>query len=751
MIREQCKMVLTNIRFISATILVFVITFLLLYYQETTDEMGGLKKEECLSWAVAQQDPIEKVYQLINEIYAPNFQMENLKFADNQYTEMLLCLEVASYLEQVRDYEKNLKQIISQREGITNFPNVSAEKKAISQLDIQYYEKCKQNKVEVGNYFGFEKFFSFGAVEICLFGIIFLISYFLIVQEREKGFGRLVFASKGGGIRYFITKLCAIEILAAIAFVILFLGKAIVFGCLYGYSDISVAIQSMNGYNSSPYTLTIAQYMMIFLLWRLLASALFALLVLVICSLPLSEIASGATVFLMMGISILLKSEIAASSSFVLFRDTTFFQITSIEYWVKGLRSYSLFSNASKSIIVYGIAVPLTCMIVLTILLLVISMQIYYRGLRQSIAANRMKSKTLFFFTANRWWNEGYFVAIHRKILFAFIGITIFYATLIGNYDKVFNENVKFERQMVIMLNDKTFEEAEQWIIEKERNLSKLEESLIVMQENFEKGIVSEEVYLTYYNETVDQLRIKPLLEKMSEQRIEMAASMEKSTIVPKFEFTALSDQIYREKGWGQRNWIALMSSCFIVFCVMSLFPSERMKGIHRLLTSTKAGKKNMIYRSCWLVIMTFLISMILTTIWLYSLGKQYTWVGWNMPAQSWSMYRELGLEISIGTAIMLEAFWQCAKWSMLAGGGILLSLYFTNTAWTQLIGVVIFIIPLVLQIIGIEWLRDMWHVKSMVYGEMSLFGEVKWYGIAIVILVIIMGLKVGIKRWMEA
>lgn len=752
MIGQQCRMLISNSKFTIGCFLAIMFTILLLFYQEQNDTLNGVGREKCLTWAVEQEQPVEALLQWSSEIYALDFSLEQLKFTDNQYEEMILCYDVADYLEGIENYEELLEQIISQRENINHFSDVTAGELAISQLEAQYYRECAGSPVKVGNYMAFEKFFSFGAVDICLWGIIFLICYFMIVWEREKGTSQLIYASAGGGIRYFFSKLCAVELMTLIMFVLLFGGKLLLFGALYGYGDTSAAVQSMQGYFGAPYSFSIAQYFVIFVFWKGIGAAFLAMLVLVLCSFPLTEALSGVVVFVVLGGSVLLKNIISADSGLVLIRDCTLLQLLSPEYWVTGLRSYCLGNGTFWSFLIFGIGIPVFCVCLFSLILCMAGMQLYYRGLRKSTAAHKSVSKAAFVFGANRWWNEGYYLAIHKKILLAAIGICILYGGAVCSYEEVYNETVKFEREIVDILNRQSFEEAQVWLDEEQAELDAMKERLSSLQEQLVNGSISEELYLNYSNSISTQLRIEPVVEEMVAQEEEMQKYMEETGITPQFEYTALSEQLYADKGWKQRNWTAVMTACFVVFCAMTVFPDARSKELHRILGSTASGIKAMHYRILWLMGMTFFLSAVMQLLWLYSLGKQFMWVGWNSPVQSWAVYRNLRLELSVGQAVLLELFGQCLKWAVIAGAGVWLSMYFANTAWAELAGMILFVMPLVLHILGITWFRNVLHVRSMIYGEWNVLSGaqgVLW--ILVLGLILLAGLKKETKKWMEA
>lgn len=751
MIKQQCRMLVTNSRFMLAGLLAIAFTLLLLYYQEQKDVLEGIGRAKCLSWAMQQEEPVQALTERAMEIYEPDFLLSDLQFSDNQFEEMVLCYDTAEYLESIENYEALLEQIITQRENIKNFPDVTAGKAAVSGLEAERYRQCSGSPVKMGNYMAFEKFFSFGAVDICLWGIVFLICYFLIAQEREKGLGQLVYASAGGGIRYFFTKLWAVELMTLAAFSLLFGGKALLFGGLYGYGDSSAAIQSMQGYFGSPYQLSIAQYLFLFVCWKLVGTMLLALLVLALCSLPLTEAVCGASVFAVLGGSVLIKNAVPAFSKWVLFRDGTLFSILSPEYWFTGLRSYCL-GNASRLILISGIGFPVFCGIVLAALLCAVGVLLYYKGLRKSTAAHRSRSKALFRFGSNRWWNEGYYLGIHRKLLLTAVSICFLYGSVICSYEPIYSETVKFEREVVGILNGKTFTEAQQWLNDKQAEIAAMEEQLLQMQEQAANGEISEEAYAAYAGAVSNQLRIKPVIETMAGQVPEMERCRAENGIAPQFEYTSLSGELYGDKGWEQRNWTAVMTACFVVFCAMTLFPDERSKGLHRMLGSTAGGTRSVRYRVLWLAGMTFLASAAMQLLRLYSLGKQFVWVGWDSPMQSWAVYRDAGFDLTVGGAVLAEVFWQSLKWAAAAGAGVWLSLYFANTAWAELTGLLLFVMPPVLHIVGLSWFRRLPHVRGMIYGESSLFSGAQ--AILWVLLfgaVVLIGVKKETKRWMEA
>ena len=98
---------------------------------------------------------------------------------------------------------------------------------------------------------------------VCLFFSVVLITLQLSVSERESGAFELIRPTRRGGKATICAKLCTLAILLFLLTALFFISSLGVGQALFGLGDLSRPIQSLTGYLSSPYRLSVGAYLLL--------------------------------------------------------------------------------------------------------------------------------------------------------------------------------------------------------------------------------------------------------------------------------------------------------------------------------------------------------------------------------------------------------------------------------------------------------------------------------------------------------
>lgn len=749
MIRQNLYLLIKNAKYWMAVFLLLFFTGILLIYQEKNEILTGIYKARAIDWAMEQEKPAKAAEKAAMQRIAFVSGEDTVQFTETAYYDYVLLLDAASYLERQQEYGEKIDYILTNLQAVTASSLATAEMRVKNMAAYEQYAALKNVRAAQGNFLAWEKFCSLGMPDVTVLLAIFCSVYFLVIQEREKGMEHLMFASKNGGMWYFVIKASAVfaaSVLLMVMFLVLKLG---VYARLYGLGDMGAAVQSMEGYSSCPYALCIWQYALLFVIWKLIAAGLTGVLMLVVCSLPLSEAGCGLMLAAITLGSILFDQGIDASSSWLLLRDAGLLSLWDVEYWFTAFRCYVLGNTENVYWILSGTALPLNALAIYALSITGAGLLLYYRGIRKSGRKKRQWGK-LWQYRGGCAGNEILFLGLQKHCFVLLAALILLPVYLVMDFSENMNAEIRYERQCVEMLNEQSFPEAVQWLEAKEEEFDEMEQQLVLLEEQYACGEITETAYEQLIGLIMNQLTMRPLINAFVQQAEEMEPLRQQGVEV-QFEYTALSGQIVGEAGRDTRLMLAIFIGTFLTFSVLTIFPADRQLGMHRLIGSESWGGRSMTARLLWLIASVFFVSVTLHGIWLYSLWRQYRFVGWDSLLQSWSFYRESAFHMTVGNVIIAEVVWQGVKWAALAGVGLYISMKTANTVWVQILGIVLYLGPPAIGLTGAEWIEQLPYYPLLQFSGQSLARS--WLGSLLVagLLVVSMVLmERGKCRWME-
>ena len=217
----QLRLVFKNIKLLFLIFMTVLVSFTWLFYSQKDEYKHNREKTQCVEWALDSGEPQKAVEDAVNDLVM-NAGTVNLRFADSFYDEYMLYTEAGEHLKKTLGYRNEIENVIAAKRGQLGFAENKGEKEKYL-TEIKYYSKLLDNKVQLSGYLGFEGFFEFDVLDVCIFIVIFLLCSFLVVQEREKGLGNLIYATERGGSAYFVNKYAAIALFTAVFSILIFL------------------------------------------------------------------------------------------------------------------------------------------------------------------------------------------------------------------------------------------------------------------------------------------------------------------------------------------------------------------------------------------------------------------------------------------------------------------------------------------------------------------------------------------------
>lgn len=695
--------------------LIVFFTCLILLYQENSTPLEGSARKASLEWAVQEPNPSEALYERQLSLYGGRSETE--LFSGDPYGDFLLLTNVRQYVKSCANYSEQLSQLIQNAQMGMNFSYSTYEMVVRYRLTIRQYEKLNGVQAVFGNYLAWEKFFSMGIAEFAFVLMLLYTVYHIIVIERERGMNPLVHATAHGGAGYFFQKLAAAISVMTFLFILLYGMKLLMYLSLYGSDAMSRPMQSLSGYLTCPYKISIAQYLVVYLAYQYLFWFFILLSLLVVSSFSLSE--AGISVFLLAaaGASWVMTEKIHEYSAWIWLRNLNPIMLGNIAYWVQSLHVIVIGRIFGEDFYLWRLQFPLLVMGGYCLLLMAAGAALYQRGLRAS-TKSRGFLKRLWNYRQTVGTNELQFLLLQKKHLLIFLALSAI-AVYFMEFKPLENANLRYEKSILTTLNSLSFDDACDWIEEKQKEFEQLHLSDDQLLLDYMNGKIDESGYEQARASINQQLILEPLVEQFSEQAEEMKILIEEDGIQNiRFAYQSAADQIYGSEGRQNRVFLAMLIAAYIVLAVLNVMPMDKSCGVNRLIGTTPLGMSAIHKRILRMSVMTALLAALVYSIWLLSLYLQYDWIGFDAAAQSWPRYRSYRGSCTVLQTIIINFLYQSVKWGIFAYVLSALTLFSKNAIWTEMLGIMGLLGPLAMDLLEISWIRKLPYLMLMVYGD---------------------------------
>lgn len=506
---------------------------------------------------------------------------------------------------------------------------------------------------------------------------------FLLIKPMKNGRGKLIIA------KYLVV------VTSVLVLVILLFGMNyfMVTGLnLTGCG--SASIQSLNGYMSAPYKLSINQYIILFMMFKSMAMIAAGSMMFFVCVLCHNEIYAIVTIATIMGGEISLWLNIENYSWLSPLKQLNFATVMDTSAYFNDYRNFNLFNSAVSSMVA-GIAF----MGFVSALLLLLSIRLFDK---EALAEEKISS----FVRTEK--NSSDITKVHanlflcecKKILFMQKGLLlIIILVLVQSYsyyrapiyiDKIESYYLQYSSE----LSGPMTEEKTLFLEEEEKRFEKLEEELNQQYERYEKGEINKAV-LRYYE--------KELTPSFSETEGFRKAKEQYDRLVEKNKTYKHIEYIY-ETGWtkllGAEGKIADILDLLKLFFILLLAfagigPCEKQSAVDILIKSSYSGKKRVTHMKRHICrIYTVCAATITFCFRFMQVDKYYGFPGLESNIQSLAIFSGTNLSLPIGIYLLLEYLIKIAI-AVIAGELVFsLSEKFYHGYTVFFIGSLIFLVP---------------------------------------------------------
>ena len=237
-------------------------------------------------------------------------------------TEINLLNSKLKEMQNTYGYNNYLEAIIHKAQEIsdTSLFQTSEFTKRNSQKTLDDYTSLSVNKVEYNSSKGIICATSNSITLVLSILMVMFICIQVFVKDKENNTIELLKTMKYGRVRLITAKAVTLFLMVIAAGVLLNLSSLFVSSLIYGLGDLSAPIQSVTGFMTSTYGITVLQYILIFNVYNVMTLALTGLLMLLIFILFKKALYGYIGILVFFGLSITLNMVIDPVSSLNIFK-----------------------------------------------------------------------------------------------------------------------------------------------------------------------------------------------------------------------------------------------------------------------------------------------------------------------------------------------------------------------------------------------------------------------------------------------
>ena len=675
-------------------------------------DLLNMQKNEIGSSFVEQElNANPRVFETYYEIYKSG---NYLHFTSSLEQEQIFINEI--YNEQVKvsgydDYLEGIKKDKGKLEGISIFNNQDENNFSTRNIKKSAKDYSGLNSSNV-------KFIPSKTIvstienigtDILLILITFLFIGNLITEEKEKKLFYVTRSTKYGVVHSIFAKIIALFIHCIIFSILLFSINYLFFGIFGGFNDLGIKLQSLAPYMESNFNGSILEYLIISILTKGIVVFGIGTIITAICIISDSMILPYILGISFLGISWLFYKIIPAVSNLNIIKHLNIFGILKTENLYGSYLNFNFFEYPISRITFSWIMI-----VGLLGLGIFLCIKFFLKG--KSLELKRSTKNFILKFKPHTslFKHELYKILITNKgiIIILIFSLLICYNELQRRYSPSLQE--QYYQNIMLKLEGKPTEEKTELIKTEKSRFDEAFSKISEIDEQIAKGEINdttgEAMKVKWYSITA----FYPTFEKVLEQD-KYVKENDGNYIYDTgylYLFGVMDEGILND-------FILLTLSIIFMFCnVMAI---EYQNKAVNILQATNKGKKAIIKTKVKATIIIVLLFCILPFVCRFiSVSSTFPINGFLLSAKDISIYHNLSSGILVIGLILLKIFIQVFSGIILAMLILTISAWKKNNVQTIFLGLLILFVPLVLVLLGFEYMRlfSLYPLYSYTFGN---------------------------------
>lgn len=675
------------------------------------DILNMQKNEMGSSFVEQELNANPRVFETYYKIYKSG---NYLHFTSSLEQEQIFINEI--YNEQVKvsgydDYLEGIKKDKGKLEGISIFNNQDESNfstRNIKKSTKDYSELNSSNVKFIPSKTIVSTIENIGT-DILLILITFLFIGNLITEEKEKKLFYVTRSTKYGVVHSIFAKIIALFIHCIIFSILLFSINYLFFGIFGGFNDLGIKLQSLAPYMESNFNGSILEYLIISILTKGIVVFGIGTIITAICIISDSMILPYMLGISFLGISWLFYKIIPAVSNLNIIKHLNIFGILKTENLYGSYLNFNFFEYPISRITFSWIMI-----VGLLGLGIFLCVKFFLKG--KSLELKRSTKNFILKFKPHTslFKHELYKILITNKgiIVILIFSLLICYNELQRRYSPSLQE--QYYQNIMLKLEGKPTEEKTELIKTEKSRFDEAFSKISEIDEQIAKGEINdttgEAMKVKWYSITA----FYPTFEKVLEQD-KYVKENDGNYIYDTgylYLFGVMDEGILND-------FILLTLSIIFMFCnVMAI---EYQNKAVNILQATNKGKKAIIKTKVKATIIIVLLFCILPFVCRFiSVSSTFPINGFLLSAKDISIYHNLSSGILVIGLILLKIFIQVFSGIILAMLILTISAWKKNNVQTIFLGLLILFVPLVLVLLGFEYMRlfSLYPLYSYTFGN---------------------------------
>lgn len=534
-------------------------------------------------------------------------------------------LNYGSYIDSIKLNAENISTFNLFDDG-TGYQKRSAAK------IVKAYETVNKVKPIYGNYIAISKATDFAFCDFIVFLIILQYTILLINFDRNSGMLTLLKSCKKGRQKLAAGKIVTLLAIVALVEVIVFCIRFITLLIIYGCDNIFVPIQSVPDFYECAFNLNIVQYLLIFIIFKIIAVFSYALflfvLVILFENVGLVYIISGGIV----GISCVINSRILWDHILAIFKIAS--PITLVDIKSLTVKYYNINIGGEPFNV---ITVAEMVMLMYAVIFSIIGIYIFSRNnigfhfeknRNNSMGTKNTKIKSILRMEIKK-------VFTTNKGLFIVISLCVIQILILNEVDTDINGTMLYYNNYMTFLAGPQTDETEQYINDEIEYYKSVQNDYDEKQQLFIEGRISSTELSIAEDQYLQKMIPYSAFEMVLEQRDlinEQKNDGKEAWYVNDIGINNLihPDNIYMEK----ISWMFMLLSMIVM--IVTCIGYEEVTGVNKLSDTTLLGRKelfkNKVFTCGFISLITFAISNLS---YLILVINSYSFSGVNGPTNS--------------------------------------------------------------------------------------------------------------------
>lgn len=652
------------------------------------------------------EDMEKKNTNIINDFSQSEYSNDPDKLMIDTYLISLLRNQ-AEYISTYDDYINSIDEKAKELTSISIFYDEDSFSHKNIQKTPKDFQHLKGIDLSMGIGDGITTSTNFVITDIFIISIVFILCIYLFLIEREKMLIPLIKSNKKGRLNVIVAKIITLVIFTTVLSLI-FYGSILLLGkSIYGFGDTSRYIQSISNFRECTILMTVKEYLILFLTCKVISILVLGFILTFIFLILRNSMEIYLASALILILSVLGYVMISVTSYMNIFKYVNIF------YFLNAYELLGRYVNVN----ILGKPVDVKLLYIVVSLIILIALFVINSFLFVKFTGNNKTSLVESFITnfkmkvfkykgtSNLFLQEGYKIFIFNKVALIIIIVTLFLGNRVISIEKFFTSDEATYKNYIAILNGELTEEKENYINEeKERfeNLALEYDKLDAMYEN--KEISAEEHYSRGNKLSLISKKEKIFNEILNQYEYVLELKEEKNIDAHFVDMTAYNNLFNSNKDYLVMGILIMI---ILIISLSNVLAMDLKNGAIKIIGSSKHGRtKGVIYK----YLISFIVIIVVVAIFNISnyaiVYKLYGINNLNAPIQSIQLFNSFPFKISIFSFIALKDFLMLLGLMIMGICILMISTVLRNYTLAIIVSSIIFIIPLIIGIVGIDILN---------------------------------------------